>query len=354
MNKIKTLIVVLLFINYGFSQVGSEYIFKNDWEKFGLKGNVKTVKTAIKVSNDERWNSNLFYKYNPVLHNYYATDEYDRELYYKKFNTYGMIIERSDKRISNLNEEFEKGQVFKFQIDSVDFFNKQKIASQCNFLFGMNPNRTHTYDDSKEEIKYEYKTENQKITEELYFNDYSSDEFPKEDTLKFDRRTLFFYNPKGQVVKKQIIIPLDQYSSHSTETFYDREIFNDNTLNVNYTYNDQGQITKMTIYKRKEFLYEEIYKIENNKVIEMEKHIDSENTHNEFDSDKVVYKYDDFGNVSSMTSYDNEVGEEILISILFDYTFDSKNNWTLCKMYVNQKNAIPDAVAERKIEYYKN
>lgn len=354
MNKIKTLLLVFLFINYGFAQVGSEYIFKNDWERSGLKGKVKSIKTALRDINDKRWSSDLFLKYNPVLHNYYAADEYDRELYYKKFNTYGMITERSDKRISNLSEEFEKGQVFKFQIDSVDFFNKQKMALQCSFLFGMNPNRTHTYDDSKEEMKYQYKIENQKITEELYFNDYISEEFPKEDSLKFDRRTLFFYNPKGQIIKKQIIIPLDVYNDHSTETFYDREIYNDNTLNVTYVYDDGNQLVKMTVYKKKEFLYQETYKIKNNKVIEMEKLVDSKHTHNELDSNKVVYQYDDFGNVTAMTSYDNDVGEEILISILFDYTFDNTNNWTLCKMYVNQKNEVPDAIAERRIEYYKN
>ncbi|RZJ53620.1 MAG: hypothetical protein EOO44_07925, partial [Flavobacterium sp.] len=91
MNRIKTLLLVFLFVNYGFAQIGSEYISKNDWEKFGLKGNVKTVKTALKITENDLWNSDLFYKYNPVLHNYYTTDEYDDELFYKKFNSYGVM-----------------------------------------------------------------------------------------------------------------------------------------------------------------------------------------------------------------------------------------------------------------------
>lgn len=133
MNKIKTLLLVFLFINYGFAQVGSEYIFKNDWERSGLKGKVKSIKTALRDINDKRWSSDLFLKYNPVLHNYYAADEYDRELYYKKFNTYGMITERSDKRISNLSEEFEKGQVLNFKLIQLIFLINRKW--RCNAAF---------------------------------------------------------------------------------------------------------------------------------------------------------------------------------------------------------------------------
>lgn len=354
MNRIKTLLVVFLFINYGFAQVGSEYIFKNDWEKSGLKGKVKSVKTALRDINDKRWDVDLFLKYNPVLHNYYSQDHYDQELFLREFNTYGIMTAYSDDRKSNLNEEFKENSIFKFTIDSTDFGIKQQMAKQYDFPFTMNANRTHTVDDSKQVDRYNYKVENQKITEELYFDEYSSNEFPKEENPKFDRRTLFFYNPNGQIIKKQIIIPEDEYNDNSTKTYYNQQIFNGNTLNVNYAYNDAGQLVKMTVYKKKEFLYQETYKIKNNKVIEMEKLVDSKPTHNEFDSNKVVYQYDDFGNVTAMTSYDNDVGEEILIAILFDYTLDNANNWTQCKIYVNQKSEIPDVIAERKIEYYKN
>lgn len=354
MNRTITSLLFFLFVNYGFTQVGSDYMFKNDLEKSALKGNIKSIKTVLKDISEEREDSNLFFKYNPVLHNYDAKDEYDQELYLKEFNTYGIMTAYCSERKLDLNNTFDKNSIFKFVIDSTDFVIKQQMKKQYGFPFAMNINRTYSYDDTKTIYTYEYKIENQKITEELYFEEYISPESPKEEHPKFNRRILFFYNANGRLVKKQIIIPGDEYNYQNTETYYDQQINKGNTLDVTYLYNDAGQLVKMTVYKKKVFLYQETYKIKNNKVVEMEKLVESKQTHNDFDSNKVVYQYDDFGNVTAMTCYDNDVGEEILSSILFDYTFDDRGNWTICKMYVNQKNKVPDAVAERKIEYFKN
>lgn len=345
--------MVFSFINYGFAQVGTDYVFKNDWEKYNLKGNVKTVKLALKITNDKLWEKNLFLKHNPLFYNYDAKDDYDRNLFFQKFNTYGIMTEHAGKEISNLNEEITEGNILKFEIDSIDFISKQKMAKQYNFLFELNPNKSHSYKKSKTTQKYEYKIENQKITEELYFEEYTSEEFP-EETPKLDRKTLFFYNSNGQITKKDIIIPKDEYNDHKTETYYDQEIYNDNTLNVNYLYNETNQLVSMTINKKKKFIYQETYKIENNKVIEVEKLVESKYTHNEFDTNKAVYKYDDSGNVRTLTYYDNNVGEEVITSIKFEYTFDKNKNWILCKMYLNEKSETPDAIAERKLEYYNN
>jgi len=353
MNKTKTLLLVFLFINYGFAQVCSEYMFKNDWEKYNLKGNVKALKLALKITNDKLWEKNLFLKYNPLFQNYDAKDDYDRNLFFQKFNTYGIMTEHAGQEISNLNEEITQGNILKFEIDSIDFINKQKIAKQYNFPFELNPNKSHSYKKSKTTHKYEYKIENQKIAEESYFDEYTSEEFP-EETPKLDRKTLFFYNSTGQINKKDIIIPEDEYNDNKTETYYDQEIYNGNTLEVHYVYNKKNQLIKITVYKNKEFLYQESFMIENDKLIEMEKLVESKYTHNEFDTNKTVYKYDDSGNVTNLTYYDNNVGEEVITSIKFEYTFDNNKNWILCKMYLNEKSETPDAIAERKVEYFNN
>ncbi len=86
---------------------------------------------------------------------------------------------------------------------------------------------------------------------------------------------------------------------------------------------------------------------------------------------KRTYKYDDYGNVIEMTDYNtdnsicyqvfckyNELGDVIKTKtvknqeeelILFEYEFDSRNNWTKLIAYENN---IPITITERTFEYF--
>lgn len=205
------------------------------------------------------------------------------------------------------------------------------------------------------QVIYNYKFDNKnRLTEEVEY--VPAEEFIVPKARKHENvftRTSYFYNQSGYLSYQKIISNEDEpagailvyYSAHFMEFNHTSD------LRRSFKYDEQGRLTNVSFTADGETAFSETYTYHptDNYITELHRYSWSDATHKWYGADNIIEKFDRYGNITEAILKPEGDPE---IRRYYEYTYDSYNNWTECRMYFGGDTSKPYNVAKRIIEYY--
>lgn len=349
-----------LFIVFFFWQISQA---QNDLSKSNTKGNIVSIDYSIEV---------LFKNDNPNAY-FYKQIIKQCNPFYSSCNS---SIVRLDLETSNSFEsiphyfhEFDKnGHLIKFRNKSENNFTAvffKEIKEIDKLPFPKYPNYLVNSPIAKPTKRF-YKSE---YGEQNFYSDFTSYEIKNQQLLKmieFDTliyhdkkigklnivQTGYVYDSNGNVVKRTLKKKDDENDKGIAKNqFYQEQSFDDIKEEKSIFYYDkQNRIQKVQSFRNRKFHYQEFYFFNSEgKIASIERHGVFDSGYEKICKKRMIYTFDDKGNINKIEFYDNDFGIQLMNTYVFEYVYDDKENWSSAKL-IADGNEI--AVFKRVLNYY--
>ncbi len=255
--------------------------------------------------------ASVFAQRSPML----ADDRINGKVKDLREETYFVMVDTAGNETLFLKEESHSVYDKQGRLKQLELFNNNNLpTSKTRYKYGSNgkPSECQTVN---------LKVKKTQTTTYLY----DRNGFLVSDRTRFERglwsKTVYENSKQGLKVK--------QTGSNSG---------NDIVVVWNYKYDDSGNMTESSSDNG----FGTLYKYDDKNRLVEESNYTPRGT-----SNRSEYAYDDFGNVTERKYYDAK--DNLIVTMVFEYTYDSKNNWTEC---ATTENGIKSEMKVRKIAYY--
>lgn len=200
---------------------------------------------------------------------------------------------------------------------------------------------------TKEQNQYQYKIEDNKITEEKIYKT-SPSKIIFNSPLEKDLYVIktFIYDSTGNLIQCNFEYKTVNYLYALALDYFT----NFCGSNLKFYYDDKNKITKTTLNNDRETLVSETYTYDPTGSYIQKKHRVGKQ-YNLYPSDEIEFTYnenDDLLEVHFIT--EDEINQPA--NRYYEYEYDNHKNWIKCKMFLEGNKNDVTAILERKIEYY--
>ncbi|SRX55246.1 hypothetical protein [Aequorivita sp. CIP111184] len=369
-------IIIFLIFNLSFNSCEAQKIDKSQsliqtsWDQYNLKGMVKMLVTTF-----DRDYSDTLPKITIAKYEYHNNLEYLEGAATGKFlfNKYGFL----DKKYRRYNDSLfltkllgsnRDKDIVIFELDSLDYFTKNKILGRKYLPPIFNPNEVcvnRKYIMEKDLKKpdpeylfetFKYEIDKNKILEESYFlsTNLISEMDESQAKQHLHKRTVNEYNLERQITTQRVFF--DENIFRSIPIFHIKtDISNKAKVIYKYKYDTEQRITEVELLVNESKIWQENYFYKNNekRPYKLDRYIQSEGTSGWFLTDNATEWYNEFGDITKAVDIDDSANA--IRTRFYDYRYDKHNNWIECSMYLEgsaEKTEKPTIVAHRTITYY--
>ncbi|REE07828.1 hypothetical protein DFQ09_11022 [Winogradskyella pacifica] len=332
-----------------------------------LKGPVKLLQCYVDyVDKDLSFDQKQYYKANLYAG---GANEFISTIS-AKFDSLGRVIRlRPIDSVNHIVRDTNAGIYF---YDEEDFNSKKQYTQKDYPRYSYNPNTLKLNQkgyssssqinlsdsmDLKIYYRYDYMFDNSgKVLKEFKLTDWDKNIDGKPEIIDSTYAVNYIYNTKDQLIEKQFNFISDRYRDpiqidhnydayrrfktvekytyndvdllSTVKLYYDNQVF----FREEYTYNNNGQLTKMRRIKMSDFM-------SINKNIKPHKEL--------FFNDK--------GDVSKIIAYRDDFKTPFATYLYVYKNYDSYDNWLYCELHLDGEiKKTPTMLAKRIIEYYEN
>lgn len=286
-----------------------------------------------------------------------------------EFNKEGFLIKKTVflKFKKNNYEVDSSKKIYVYEYDSNDFKPKKDLMSYFKIpkLIDINcavkinhaiktglesngkDSKMNTYwFNTKEQNQYQYKIEENKITEEKIYKTSPSEKIfnsPLEKDLYIIKT--FIYDSTGRLIQCNFDYKTVNYLYALALDYFT----NSCGSNLKFYYDDKNNIIKATLNSARETLVTETYTYDATRTFIQKKHRIGKQ-YNLYPSDEIEFTYNENGDLLEVHFITkDEINQPT--NRYYEYEYDNHKNWIKCKMFLEGNKNDVTAILERKIEY---
>lgn len=181
--------------------------------------------------------------------------------------------------------------------------------------------------------------------------DYQNYEENEED-LKFILVYSFFDD--GRIRQLDLYHPDQNYDPYDYSTrgaFFSRKTYFPD-ISVRYGYTDSDMPENLMVVRDGSFVKQESFEYDGQRISAIENIGKRGHFPKMSGSYKSRYTLNEMGDLTKVDYYDLDLGRDIVETHIYDYTYDSSDNWTECVIYVEGDAETPSAKLTREIDYH--